>query len=130
MLGTLILMTVPSFNPGVAQGLQMTVAGCGVIDDGSCMPPPLKIGIAPGLVTVRFESSVLVAFEPRFDTRGRAQLEPLRMALAQVHENAPELHSLLLEVDDDADVALLIATADLCIGAGYPNLVAAPDSAR
>lgn len=130
VLGALILMTVPSFDPVGARQLQMHVAGCGVIDDGCCMPPPLRVRIAPRLVTVRFGQTTLLAFEPAFDTRGRVQLEPLAATLVRVHENVPDLHSLLLELDDDVDVGLMVAVADRCIGAGYPNLTATPDSGR
>lgn len=119
-------MMVPSFAPLSAQQLQLWVAGCGVIDDGSCLSPPLKVHLAPRTVTVRLEQTTVLVFEPTFDTRGRPQLEPLAGALAQVHDDFPGLHSLLLELDDDVDLGLMIAVADLSIGAGYPNLVASP----
>lgn len=128
VLGTLILLTVPNFNPVVVERIQMQVAGCGVIDDGCCMPPPLKIVISPTVVTLRLEDAQLLRFGLSFDRRERPVLWPLEAELARVRRSFPDLTTVQLEVDDDVELGLLIAVADLCIGAGYPNVIAAPDS--
>lgn len=126
LLGTLVLLAVPGFNPVVVEGLQLQVAGCGLADE--CHPVLLKLAVSPTDITLRLDEVPLLEFRLAFDRHERPELWQLEAALAQVREAHPEMTTVQLELDDDVELALLIAVADLCIGAGYPNILAAPDS--
>lgn len=127
LLGTLILLTLPSSTAPVVQRIEMGTTGCGAVDErcGCCMSP-LTVAIAPRRLTLRLAQAQLLEFEPTFDAGGKAGLEPLKTALVDVHQQFPDLSSLLLEVDDDVELGLVIAVADLGIGAGLPSLTATP----
>lgn len=128
VLGAVILMTVPSFEPVVVQRIELQVAGCGVSDERHQPVEDwhdirLKIGVSPTHITVRLDGVTLTKF------RG-TELWRLAAQLARVRQAFPRMTTVQLEIDDDVELGLLIAVADLCVGAGYPNVIAAPDAAE
>ncbi len=128
LLGVLIMATLPTFSPAVVQRLQMGVAGCGLAQ--LCHPVELKVGLNPRRVTVRLHEEPLVRFGLSFDARGRPDLKPLADEFARVRQSFPELTTVQLEVDDDVELDLLIAVADLCVGAGLPSVLVGYDTSE
>ncbi|MDP3499031.1 MAG: hypothetical protein Q8S33_01810 [Myxococcales bacterium] len=124
LLGVLVMATLPSFSPAVAQGVEMAVAGGCHQAKAEYRPVELKVGLGPRRVTVRLHDTPLARFGLRFDARGRPDLKPLAAEFARVRQAFPELSTVQLEVDDDVELELLIAVADLCIGAGLPSVIA------
>lgn len=124
LLGVLIMVTLPSLSLREVQGLEMAVAGCGRAQ--ACRSVALKVGLTPERVTVRLSETQVLRFALRFDRRGRPDLSPLAEEFARVRQAFPDLSTVQLEVHDDVELGLLIAVADLCIGAGLPSLIVRP----
>lgn len=122
LLGVFLMVLLPGFPPASIQGLQVRAAGCGAVCE-DCRPVALKLGFSPTVMALRLEEAPLVRFGLTFDRRHRPDLWPLREELARVRQAFPELTTIELHVDDAVEVDLLVAVADLCIGAGFPNVV-------
>lgn len=122
LLGVLVMVTLPTFQLPIVQRIQLAVPGCGCAQ--VCHPAELKVGLNPRRVTVRLHEAPLLRFGLRFDSRGRPDLKPLAEELARVRQTFPELTTVQLQVADDVELDLLIAVADLCIGAGLPSVIA------
>lgn len=116
---------LPGFPPASIQGLHLQGSGCGAVCEDP-HPIELKLGFSPTVVALRLEDAPLVRFGLTFDRRHRPDLWPLRQELARVRQAFPELKSIELQVDDDVQVELLVAVADVCIGAGFPKVVVGP----
>ena len=126
LLGVLVMVMLPGFPPPGVERLQLAVAGCGYAQ--ACHPVELKVGLRPGRVTVRLHDAPLVWFGLHFDARGRPDLKPLAAEFARVRQSFPALTTVQLEVADDVELDLLIAVADLCIGAGLPSIHVGADT--
>lgn len=122
------MVTLPGFPPPGVQRLQLAVAGgC---RQQEYRPIELSVGLRPGRVTVRLHQEPIVRFGLHFDARGRPDLRPLAAEFARVRQSFPELTTVQLEVADDVELDLLIAVADLFIGAGLPSIYVGADTAE
>ena len=125
LLGVFVMVLLPGFPPASIQGLQVRGAGCGAVCE-DCRPIALKLGFSSTVMALRLEEEPLVQFGLSFDRHHRPDLWPLREALERVRQAFPEMATIELHVDDEVEVDLLVAVADLCIGAGFPTVVVGP----